>query len=247
MTHHLITLEEIEEVFTHKKRKRLMFWINIFKYALLFIVLTIVIFYSFNYQAYLKRLKHFNNSNEFNQLTALYPQKNIDASKLILPALYPTKLTDNTIYIPKISVKAPIIWNVPDGDILEQLKNGIAHYRGTAIPGENGNIFLVGHSSNYWWIKSNYNDVFALLDKLENKDQVFITYEGKEYIYEIYNKTTVKPDQVEVMDNDNFPTVSLMTCVPVGTSLNRLIISAKQISPKTNEEAETIIPSALIP
>lgn len=248
--HHLITLEEIENIFHKKKNKRKIISLSILKYLALFSILTVIIFFSFNYRAYFKKTQYVSNPDQFNQLLKIPKPTNPTNSKLsqlVLPTLYPTNLTDNTLYIPKISVKAPVIWNVKEPDILEQLKNGVAHYDTTAMPGDEGKVFVTGHSSNYWWIKSPYNEVFALLDKVEIGDNIYLTYQGREYIYQITNKQVVKPSEVNVMDPDPQPTISLMTCVPVGTNLNRLIVTAKQISPKINQEAELVLPSTLLP
>jgi len=36
---------------------------------------------------------------------------------------------------------------------MNELENGIIRYPGSAKPGENGNSFIFGHSSNFPWIK----------------------------------------------------------------------------------------------
>jgi sortase (surface protein transpeptidase) len=87
-----------------------------------------------------------------------------------LPADVAT-MKDNSIYIPKIKTKAPVIWDVTGGsdvntDMLRALEQGVARYPQTALPDQVGNVFLTGHSSNYWWEKGNYKTIFALLDRL---------------------------------------------------------------------------------
>lgn len=134
---------------------------------------------------------------------------------------------DGELIIDKLKVDAPVFWDISEGDILERLKDGVAHYKGTSRPGEGGNIFLVGHSSNYVWIKSDYNNVFALLDKLVAGDRIEIRYGDQSYYYDVVETKIVKPSQVEVLSGTNTETLSLMTCWPVGTSLNRLIVIAE--------------------
>ncbi len=135
-------------------------------------------------------------------------------------------ISDNTseIYIDRIGVRASIIWNVEEDQILKTLKDGVAHYKGTSLPGAGGNVFIVGHSSNYFWIRSDYNDVFALLDKLNKGDKIVIDKNGTNYNYTVTEKKIVSPDDVSVLNNTNKEVLSLMTCWPVGTNINRLVV-----------------------
>ena len=139
------------------------------------------------------------------------------------------EMPDNHIIIPKISVDAPIIWNVTEADVQSKLEEGVVHYKNTATPDQDGgNVFLTGHSSNFWWSKGKYNQVFALLSELENGDKIAITYKKVKYIYRVYDKFVVKPSQVDVMDPiEGKSTLTLMSCVPLGTNLNRLIVRSE--------------------
>lgn len=156
---------------------------------------------------------------------------NQEDKKVALPENLPRfeSVENNIISIPKISVKAPIIWDTPEEEILDKLTGGVAHYKGTSHPGEGGNIFLVGHSSNYFWVSSDYNTIFSLLDKLERGDRVEITYNNKKYFYDVEDKKVVNPEEVGVLQNTPKETLTLMTCWPVGTSLDRLIVQASLV------------------
>lgn len=134
------------------------------------------------------------------------------------------------LVIPKIGTDAPILWNVDATETNAKLLEGIVHSKDTALPGKMGNIFLTGHSSYYSWVDSNYKDVFALLDKLEENDKVYIKYESKVFTYVVQSKKVVKPTNTEVMDQGSDYELTLMTCVPIGTNINRLVVKAKQIN-----------------
>ncbi|OGD67092.1 hypothetical protein A3F08_00845 [Candidatus Berkelbacteria bacterium RIFCSPHIGHO2_12_FULL_36_9] len=143
-----------------------------------------------------------------------------------------SSLANNTLYIAKINKKAPITWNSsPDEKImLENLQKGVVHYAGTALPGTGkGPIFITGHSSYYWWDKGKYKTIFATLDKVSAGDEIKINYDNVIRTYKVYDKTIVLPEQVEVLKPLNEPVLVLMTCVPVGTNLKRLLIWAKEI------------------
>jgi LPXTG-site transpeptidase (sortase) family protein len=158
-------------------------------------------------------------------------------------------LSDNLLVIPKLNIHVPVIWN-SSGDeaiMLENLSKGVAHYGFTSLPNEqNGNVFITGHSSYYWWDKGKYKTVFATISELVPGDQLFVQYQGKIFVYEMVNKVTVKPSDVSVTDPTDTPTLSLMTCVPVGTALNRLVVRSKLLrvySAEVQESSSPIVPT----
>lgn len=141
-------------------------------------------------------------------------------------------IANNTLIIPKLAKTAPIIWNsAPDESVmLENLQKGVVHYAGTPLPGEGkGPIFISGHSSYYSWDPGQYKTVFTNLDKLSQGDIIQIKYNDQIFTYQVYETVVVNPDQVDVLNATSEPTLDLMTCVPVGTNQQRLIVKAKQI------------------
>lgn len=142
---------------------------------------------------------------------------------------------ENRVIIPKLGKNIPLLDTHHDEGtsftemhevFMEELKKGIVRYPGTAKPGEAGNAFIFGHSSNYPWIQSDYNDVFALLDTLKDGDEIIVYYEQKKYTYRVSDRAVVKPGDTQVMAarDPNKKEISLMTCWPIGTTLERLII-----------------------
>ena len=142
---------------------------------------------------------------------------------------------ENRIIIPRLGKNIPLLDVNHDKQasfaelqdvFMEELKGGVVRYPGTALPGQEGNLFIFGHSSNYPWVKSDYNDVFALLDTLQDGDEVIVYYNQKKYLYKITDRAIVKPGDVKVL-NSRDPSkkeISLMTCWPIGTTLERMII-----------------------
>ncbi|HUD11392.1 MAG TPA: class D sortase [Candidatus Saccharimonadia bacterium] len=139
----------------------------------------------------------------------------------------------NTISIPKINVDAPVNYlaSIQESDIETSLQTGVVHYGDTALPGQAGNVAIFGHSSNDWWEPGNYKFVFVLLDKLAPGDNITIDYQSKRYVYQVTNSQVVNPTDISVLDPTSTPTLSLITCTPPGTSLRRLVVTAKQIYP----------------
>lgn len=141
---------------------------------------------------------------------------------------------DWEISISKIEVKAPIILNVNGNDEIEylmSLQRGVAHLKGTKIPGQKGNIFIFGHSSYLFYDPGDYKTIFRKLDELENDNEIIIKSNIAEYKYKVIEKKIVKPEEVEVTNEviKGEETLTLMTCTPPGTTFKRLIVIAKRI------------------
>jgi len=145
------------------------------------------------------------------------------------PALAPgvKQYPDNTIFIPKIGVQAPIGWDTNNDELTKALEKNVVHLQGTSKPDGNGNVFITGHSSNYWWKEGEYNSVFALLPQLSEGDEIIITYKGEFHHYQVSGKEEMRKNEVaEHLESDK-PKLTIMTCVPVGTNLKRLLIYAE--------------------
>lgn len=138
--------------------------------------------------------------------------------------------TNFDIIIPKVGANANIIPNVDASNeavYLPVLQKGVAHVLGTAFPGENGHIFLFAHSTDYFWNVGTYNAVFYLLYKLEKNDEVDLFYKGQRFTYKVVSKQIVDPSQVEyITRKTNKEFLTLQTCWPPGTTLQRLLVFA---------------------
>lgn len=135
-----------------------------------------------------------------------------------------------SISIPKINAEAPVIPNVDpfnEYSYREALTHGVAHARGTGLPGEGKTIFLFAHSSDAPWRLTRYNTIFLRLGNLVEGDEIAITYKSKVYEYLVVEKKEVAPNAVEYLTRTSDNRLILQTCAPIGTSLMRLLIFAK--------------------
>lgn len=146
---------------------------------------------------------------------------------------------DNRVIIPKINKNVPLIfikdkignksWNDTEEIMLDALKNGVVHYPGTALPGDIGNFVITGHSSYYPWDDGRYKSVFALLEEVNIGDEVIYIYNQKRYIYKITDKKIVLPENVHILSNNKKRETTIITCVPIGTNLKRLVLHGELI------------------
>jgi sortase A len=140
------------------------------------------------------------------------------------------KDTNAGILIPKIRANASVVWEVdPYNDKIYQqaLTKGVAHAKGSAYPGQIGNVFIFSHSSQDFLTANRYNSIFYLLTKLEKDDEIYLFYKGKPYIYSVTGHEIVKPDAVSLLTKKiNQRELTLMTCWPPGTTLQRYIVKA---------------------
>ena len=123
--------------------------------------------------------------------------------------------------IPSISLSQGIVEGISD-DILQYY---LGHFEGSAKPGEKGNFSVAGHRV------SDYSEAFVNLYKVEIGDEILIKANKKEYVYEVTDNFIVSPDNVEVLDNTDEATITLVTCT-VGAK-ERVIVKGTLI--KSND------------
>lgn len=169
-------------------------------------------------------------SNQVNQSRAV-PNLPVPGQTLapVAVAIKKTDLANNHLMISRIHVDVPINWDVAsdDNSVLNALQTGVAQLAGTAHPNERGNVFVVGHSSYFPWRKGSYKHVFALLPQLTIGDAITVIYQNQAFTYQVTEIKTVSPDDTSVLESDGTPKLSLMTCVPLGTRLKRLVVVAE--------------------
>jgi len=185
-------------------------------FCIWFAVIFGVIFYALNAPAFWQRANFVSKGTTDNQPPIVVP-----------PPTAPIVNYDPEIVISKIGIQAPVIYDSSFDAIIENLRKGVVRYEGTANPGEIGNVVIVGHSSDYPWSTGSYKTIFALLDKLIIGDEIVLPYGQNRFIYKVTQTRTVKPTDLTVLQRTAEPTLTLITCYPVGTTLNRLVITAK--------------------
>lgn len=138
------------------------------------------------------------------------------------------------LYIPDINLSAPVVVDEDSYDntrIQTALQRGVVQFGASADPGERGNVVIVGHSSGQLWAPGDYKFVFTLLDKLKMNDRILVDFKGQRYIFRVDSSKVVRPTDLSVLQHTGEPRLTLITCTPVGTVKDRLVITARQVSP----------------
>jgi sortase A len=162
----------------------------------------------------------------------------IDPQNIVVDPTADAKVgPESKLIIPKINVDVPVIYGVANTHDAQMaaMQNGVAHFAipgANSVPGQIGNTSLSGHSSNDLFEPGDYKFVFAQLDKLQNGDTIYVNYQGTRYSYVVTKKEVVAPsDGQKLVYQTDKPILTLITCTPLGTSTNRLLVTAEQVSP----------------
>ncbi len=137
------------------------------------------------------------------------------------------------IIIPAIDLESPVIdlnilW---DGETAEweTADRVVGFHIGSATPGEIGNTVMSGHVNSPFAgegsIFRRLDEIAPLLRRGEIVD-IMIMAGGDLFLYRATDTTVVLPEDVEVFDYSDGPTLSLVTCAPATTYSHRFIVNA---------------------
>lgn len=188
-----------------KERYLLIFYLSI-------IICIIILFYLlYSFFSKLNERRQTNILKEKYDITTLYPSNNQYTA---------IKLSNDIsiiglIEIPSINISYPILSNSTE----ELLKISVCRFSGP-LPNRIGNLCIAGH---------NYKNtlMFSKLHKLNMNDSIFITDLNNirlEYI--IYEKYTVKENNLNCITNTNDMQITLITCNDNNNS-ERIVVKAK--------------------
>lgn len=206
---------------------------NIKRFAKVFILMLLVVF-AVTHKEMIKEMFNYKAlygeafSGYFKQEKFVKPAEEIPEETLeIKLEKFSYSEKNNFLEIPKLKIEAPIGFEEnPDPENLENaLKQGVVHYPSSALPGEKGNIIVLGHSAPPGWPKINYDWVFSRLNELETGDEIFIYYNHQKLAYLVEEKFFLQPGQeIPIGQNSQTSNLDLVTCWPPGKNFKRLIV-----------------------
>ncbi len=150
----------------------------------------------------------------------------------IQDVVYETPVPDSrefSLIVPAIGATSKVIVDVDpfvDTEYSQALKAGVAHAKGTGLPGEGSRIYLFAHSTNSLLNVDEYNAVFYQLRKLTVGDEI-ILFGDKKYVYVVTETKVVAATDTSWIQKGSEEELVLQTCDPPGTTWRRLLVIAK--------------------
>lgn len=130
--------------------------------------------------------------------------------------------------IPKIGLEVPVF----DGTDDLTLNRGVGRIKGTALPGQLGNLGIAGHRDGF----------FRGLKDVAVGDTIELKTPSQSQIYKINEIRIVKPTDVEVLKDRGVTTLTLVTCYPfyfIGNAPLRFVVQASLLHQSANGKTGT--------
>ena len=113
----------------------------------------------------------------------------------------------------------------------EDLTKHLVQYPQTSLPGQFGSPVIFGHSTlPQFFDPKKYTTIFSNLPNVKPGSDIFVKYNDQELTYRVTDIFEVKPSELWVLkQNYNQKTIKVITCVPPGTTLRRLVVEGSLI------------------
>jgi len=140
----------------------------------------------------------------------------------------------STLTIESLGLSVPVVYvtDATEEAFQAGLKNGVVHYPGTANPGQFGNVYIFGHSSDYWWSDGHFKTVFAILPQIKlGADIVLTSAQGQAFTYRVFDAKVVAATDTAYLDQRGYQRklLTLQTSWPIGTALKRYVVLAELV------------------
>ncbi len=143
-----------------------------------------------------------------------------------------TTVQPDMLWIDSLNITAPIKYvdEANEAVFQEALQDGAVHYPGTALPGQPGNVYIFGHSSDYIFTPGDYKTVFALLPRISEGAEIKVTdRDGHLYTYVVTRQFVAGPNDIHLLSQYDYKEklLTIQTSYPIGTALKRYIVEAR--------------------
>lgn len=141
-----------------------------------------------------------------------------------------SKVDTYTISIPKLKIESATV-KVGWRDADEDLKKSLLALPTSGLPGVYGNAVIFGHSAlPQFSSPKSYTSIFTFLMDLKKGDEMYVDADGVRYKYEVIEKKVVEPTDLSVLEQRyDAAYITLITCVPPGTTWKRGIIRGRLV------------------
>jgi sortase A len=145
-------------------------------------------------------------------------QSSAIAQAFAINLVRPEKTTETAlqVFIPALNIDATIV----QGSDWEALKLGVGQVQNGANPGDaTGNVALAAHNDVF-------GNLFADIKDLQVGDDIQVQTATETYTYHVTGWEIVRPTDVRVLEDQGKPTVTLISCYPLGVNDRRYVIYA---------------------
>lgn len=123
--------------------------------------------------------------------------------------------------------RASFLRNDNSADLLSQ---GVMLFNLSPLPGRNNaNVSISGH-------RDICGKEFYYIDTITKEDKIYLDYLDETFCYEYVETTIVEADDWSPIYCKDFSCVTLISCDPIGTHRNRIVVTAKLVDIKPREK-----------
>jgi LPXTG-site transpeptidase (sortase) family protein len=137
----------------------------------------------------------------------------------------------SAIYIKKLDRTIPVL--NPDSrevaDLDAALLNGVVRHPDSATLSQNGNVFILGHSSYLPTVLNKHFQAFNGIQDLKWGDIIEVTSAGNIYTYEVDKVFKASANNLTVPIAGDDRRLTLATCNSFGSTDDRFIVEAKAV------------------
>jgi sortase A len=164
------------------------------------------------------------------------PTDPLDAQAHVIPPLPPRSgafttrtLPAEKLTIPSIDLDARVIplgthYDRAGALAWETAPFAVGQHRGSANPGEPGNVVLSGHISS-----PSEGAVFNRLPQVKPGDSIVVATAQTRFLYRVWDVRVVAPTAVEFIEATDSSMATLITCYPDRIYSHRLIVRAQAV------------------
>ncbi len=165
----------------------------------------------------------------FKTLTNAYSQNSKETS--FTPKIDENYSKPMKISIPSVGIKditlSPNVPAAPKEVYEKYLAKGVAHLKGTPLPGDGSNAIIYGHSGLSRLFSNSPRLAFTKLEKISVGDMVYIQKDGNTLTYKVISKKIVSPTALtRIVTPTKDDRITLVTCWPIGIGTKRLVVTA---------------------
>lgn len=144
----------------------------------------------------------------------------------------PEAVFPNSISIKKLDRVIPVLNPTSRAidDLDNALLNGVVRHPDSAHLAQDGNVFILGHSSYLPSVVNSNFQAFNGIQKLEWGDIIEVSSDSHVYVYEVEKVFKARAQDVTVPIAGDSPRLVLATCNSFGSTDDRFIVEARQIS-----------------